>query len=108
MPMTNSLSLPNLIISGIILLIMAIGKTLIIIWIVRLQKEQTRIHERINSLSEQMRLLPPAVAGEILVAWDLHRWKGRLDEIEPRVVRLEERLNAMEDNGNGIANGPGG
>jgi hypothetical protein len=86
---------------------MAIGKTLIIIWISRLQRDQVKIHERINSLCEQVKLLPPAVAGEILVAWDLNRWKSRLDEIEPRLVRLEERVNVI-DNGNGTPHGPGG
>jgi hypothetical protein len=99
LPVTDRLSIPNLVISALILLIMALGKTLIIIWIMRLQREQHNIHERINSLCEQVKLLPPAVAGEILVAWDLHRWKNRLDEIEPRLLRLEERIDVIDGNG---------
>lgn len=108
MPVTDHLSIPNLIISATILVIMGIGKTLIILWVVRVQKEQQRIHERINSLCEQIKLVPPAVAGEILVAWDLNRWKTRLDEIEPRVVRLEERMKTVEETNGNETHGPGG
>jgi len=99
MEVTDKLSIPNLIVSGAILLIMLIGKTFIILWIMRLQKEQRTIHEDVRSLMEQLRILPPAIVGELQVTWDLRQCGERLDLIEPRLELLERRMTALDPNG---------
>jgi len=99
MEVTDRLSIPNLIVSGAILLIMLIGKTLIILWIVRLQTEQRKIHEDVRSLLDQLQGLPPAIVGELQVTWDLRQCGERLDLIEPRLELLERRMSALDPNG---------
>lgn len=100
METTDSLSIPNLVISGLILAVVVIGKALICRWVWLIQKEQRKIHEDIVALEKQIKALPPLIVGELQINWDLSAWERRVEDLEPRVELAERRLDALDGNGN--------
>lgn len=105
MALTDKLSIPNLVISACILLVLIVGKAIFVVWIIRLQKEQRRLREEVGLLKEQVKSLPATIVGELMVGWDLVAWRNRLDNIEPRVEYLERRMNTLNGDENGTAGG---
>jgi biopolymer transport protein ExbB/TolQ len=94
MEVSHDLSIPNLVISALVLTIAIIGKAAIFLALRWQWQEIKRLEKKLEEVA-------PAVVGELMLRREFKEWGERQSALEAKTELLERRLDAIDTNGNG-------